>query len=48
MKRALCPQCGKPMIWYASFKHWDCGPESEGGHGYWDPEVNTFDYEEST
>lgn len=43
MRRALCPWCGKPMRWDRTMKAWDCGPEPE--HGFWDPELQTLDYE---
>jgi len=42
---ALCPQCGKPMRYDRRMQAYDCGPEKEGGHGFWDKEVNYFDYE---
>lgn len=41
---ALCPQCGEPMRYDNRMKAWDCGPESEGKHGFWDKEVNEFEY----
>lgn len=46
MRLALCPICGLTMRWDAATKLWDCGPEDEGGHGFWDPEHNTFNYED--
>lgn len=44
VRRALCPQCGKSMRYDRDMQAWDCGPESEDGHGFWDIEVNEFEY----
>jgi len=44
-RRALCPECGKPMRFDRTMNAWDCGPPEEGGHGFWDDE-NLYEYEE--
>jgi hypothetical protein len=46
VKRALCPECGKPMRYSRQMHAWDCGAPDDGGHGYWDPELQTLDYVE--
>lgn len=46
--RALCPECGKPMSWSWQNKAWDCGPPEEGGHGFWDPELQSLSYEDGS
>lgn len=33
-----CPECGAPMTWDAEMGAWDCGPEADGRHGFWDPD----------
>lgn len=38
--KACCPECGKVMRWDPVVGCWDCGPEDEGGHGFWDPSDN--------
>lgn len=40
---ALCLECGKPMRYDNHMKAWDCGPEKEGGHGFWD-DSNSFEW----
>ncbi len=53
MNRALCPECGKPMRFDRNVDAWDCGPNEEGGHGFWDPspslerEQDSLDWEEN-
>ena len=44
VKKATCPQCGKIMRWDRTMKAWDCGPEDEDGHGFWDPELQSLEY----
>lgn len=39
--------CGKPMRYDRTMKAWDCGPEDEGGHGFWDPELQDLEREET-
>lgn len=46
--RALCPECGEPMRWDHNMKSWDCGPESEDGHGFWDPWLQGLLFEDGT
>lgn len=42
--QAVCPQCNKPMRYNPAVQAWDCGPEDEGGHGFWDPELQDLEY----
>lgn len=36
------------MVYDRDTRHWDCGSPEEGGHGFWDPDNNEFEYEEAS
>jgi len=41
---ALCPECGKQMQYIDRLEAFDCGPELEGGHGFWNSDLKSLEW----